>query len=144
MKDSSSQTEHVVMQVLNTAAALERGMDSALSFTRGITFSEYRLLRTLQSAQQGLTRVALAQAVSVTPSGVTRALKPLEKLGYVTTVKNERDARQSLAQLTKGGQELLSDVSGVLKDFYAGLGVERLERAQLDVLEQVLDQLRKR
>ncbi len=132
------------MQVLNTAAALERGMDSALSFTRGITFSEYRLLRTLQSAEQGLTRVALAQAVSVTPSGVTRALKPLEKLGYVTTVKNERDARQSLAQLTKGGHELLSDVSGVLKDFYAELRVERLERAQLDVLEQVLDQLRKR
>ena len=119
-------------------------MDSALSFSRGITFSEYRLLRTLQAAEHGLTRVALAQAVSVTPSGVTRALKPLEKLGYVATVKNERDARQSLATLTQGGQELLSDVSGVLADFFAGLGVEQIKADQLLVLEQVLIQLRTR
>ncbi|MBO6658147.1 MAG: MarR family transcriptional regulator, partial [Pseudomonadales bacterium] len=72
------------MQVLDTATALERSLDSALSFSRGVTFSEYRLLRTLKTAENGLTRVVLAQMVSVTPSGVTRALKPLEKLGYVT------------------------------------------------------------
>ncbi len=132
------------MQVLDTAASLERGMDSALSFTRGITFSEYRLLRTLQEAEHGLTRVALAQAVSVTPSGVTRALKPLEKLGYVATAKNERDARQSLATLTKGGHGLLSDVSGVLTDFFNGLGVEDIDTEALRSLEQVLSQLRRR
>ena len=130
------------MQVLDTAAALERGMDGALSFSRGITFSEYRLLRTLQDAERGLTRVALAHLVSVSPSGVTRALKPLEKLGYVTTVKNERDARQSLAVLTEGGQQLLSDVSGVLADYFNGLDIERVDEGQLLVLEQVLKKLR--
>ena len=134
--------EELVMRVLGTAASLERGLDGALSFTRGVTFSEYRLLRTLQAAEHGLTRVALAQAVSVTPSGVTRALKPLEKLGYVETVKNERDARQSLAVLTQGGQQLLSDVSGVLADFYAGLGVEQLAPDRVSTFDQVLNQLR--
>ena len=142
MIESIKNSEEVVMQILDTAAVLERGMDNALSFTRGITFSEYRLLRTLQAAEHGLTRVALAQAVSVTPSGVTRALKPLEKLGYVTTVKNDRDARQSLAKLTKGGHELLSDATGVLTDFLAGLGIEHIDEAHLLVLEQVLTQLR--
>lgn len=132
------------MGVLDTAAALERGLDGALSFSRGVTFSEYRLLRTLQSAEHGITRVALAKAVSVTPSGVTRALKPLEKLGYVSTVKSERDARQSLATLTKGGEELLSDVSGVLTDFFAGLGIESIEEADLAAHEQVLTRLRNR
>ena len=144
MSQSSNRTEAIVMQVLDTATALERGMDNALSFSRGITFSEYRLLRTLQEAEHGLTRVALAQTVSVSPSGVTRALKPLEKLGYVTTVTNERDARQSLAILTKGGHDLLSAVGGVLTDFLTGLGVESMDEKQLIVLEQVLMQLRNR
>ena len=144
MNQSLNRTEDVVMQVLDTATALERGMDNALSFSRGITFSEYRLLRTLQEAEHGLTRVALAQKLSVSPSGVTRALKPLEKLGYVTTVKNERDARQSLAVLAKGGGDLLSDVHGVLADFLNGLGVEKIDAKQLIVLEQVLTQLRNR
>lgn len=132
------------MQVLDTAAALERGMDGALSFSRGVTFSEYRLLRTLQDAERGLTRVALANLLSVSPSGVTRALKPLEKLGYVTTVKNERDARQSLAMLTEGGRELLSDVRGVLNDYLNGLDIESISEAQLSALEQVLKTLRDR
>ena len=132
------------MQVLDTAAALERGMDGALSFSRGVTFSEYRLLRTLQDADRGLTRVALANVLSVSPSGVTRALKPLEKLGYVTTVKNERDARQSLAMLTEGGRELLSDVSGVLNDYLNGLDIESISEVQLSALEQVLKTLRDR
>ena len=132
------------MQVLDTAAALERGMDGALSFSRGVTFSEYRLVRTLQDADRGLTRVALANVLSVSPSGVTRALKPLEKLGYVTTVKNERDARQSLAMLTEGGRELLSDVSGVLNDYLNGLDIESISEVQLSALEQVLKTLRDR
>ena len=138
------ETEHLVMQVLDTAAALEKRLDSALSFSRGVSFSEYRLLRTLQAAEHGLTRVALAEAVGVTPSGVTRALKPLEKLGYVSTVKNERDARQNLASLTRGGQTLISDVSGVLEDFFTELGLERMDEAQLTALDQLLAQLRRR
>ena len=142
MNQVNNKTEQVVLQVLDTAAALERAMDGALSFSRGITFSEYRLLRTLRDAERGLTRVALASLVSVSPSGVTRALKPLEKLGYVSTVKNERDARQSLAVLTEGGQQLLSDVSGVLADYFRGLDIERVEDGQLAALEQVLKQLR--
>ena len=142
MNQLSNSTEDVVMQLLNTAAALEQGMASALSFSRGVTFSEYRLLLTLQEAEHGLTRVALARAVSVTPSGVTRALKPLEKLGYVATVKNKRDARQSLAVLTEGGSELLSDVTEVLNDFMTGLGVDKLDDEKLITFGQVLMQLR--
>lgn len=138
MNQSNEKTEALVMQVLETAASLERRLDGALSFSRGITFSEYRLLRNLQRAEHGLTRVALAQLVSVTPSGVTRALKPLEKLGYVATVKNERDARQSLATLTEGGKQLLSDVAGVLDDYYAALKVDDLSSDQIQGLQQGL------
>ena len=137
-------TETLVLQVVQTATTLERRLDSALSFTRGITFSEYRLLKAIKEAEHGLTRVTLAELLFLSPSGVTRALKPLEKLGYVQTVKNERDARQSLAVLTPGGHELLSDVREVLADFHAELNVAHLDEAQLATTATVLAELSKR
>lgn len=130
------------MQVLDTAAALERRLDSALSLSRGITFREYRLLNTLaHSANNGLTRVALAGSASLTPSAVTRALKPLEKLGYVETVKNDRDARQSIATLTKGGKVLLADVKDVLTDFFVDLDMPSKNQAEVEALRLLLTSL---
>ena len=142
MKKKAKRSEQLILDMLDAAAVVERRLDNELSFSRGVSFSEYRLLRALQEANQGLTRVALAQSLSVTPSGVTRALKPLEKLGYVATVRNERDARQSLATLTAGGATLLEDVSGVLADFYASLLLDQLSDARLGGYEQVLTLLR--
>ncbi|MBO6655633.1 MAG: hypothetical protein JJ934_01995 [Pseudomonadales bacterium] len=62
----------------------------------------------------------------------------------VTTVKNERDARQSLAKLTKGGRNLLSDVEGVLNDFMTELKIEHIDKDKLAAFQQVLVQLRNR
>jgi len=109
--------------ILAVAAAwtrLERWLDSALSDIKGISFSEYRMLRHLADAPNGtVSRVDLADALARTPSGVTRALRPLEKLGFVETRKSERDARLALAYLTEPGRELVSDASGVINDLTA-------------------------
>tara|TARA_R110002096_G_scaffold6206_4_gene28559 strand:- start:32616 stop:33068 length:453 start_codon:yes stop_codon:yes gene_type:complete len=145
MMKKRDKTENLVLQILDTAAALERRLDSALSLSRGITFREYRLLNTLaHSANNGLTRVALARSASLTPSAVTRALKPLEKLGYVTTTKSDRDARQSLATLTRGGKTLLADVDGVLTDFFVGLDMPSKNQAEIEELLEILTRLRRR
>src|SRR5262245_10484179 len=106
--------EMLVLTLLDAAAMVERRLDVALSHTRGISFSEYRLLRSLSTLHQGtVMRVELANAVGLTPSAITRALKPLEKLGYVSTEKSERDARRSLVSLTAGGVKLLADAQAV-------------------------------
>ena len=139
---SDATTELLVLQLLDTAAALQRGLDNALSNARGISFSEYRLLDTLSRSSSGaLPRVALAKAVSLTPSAVTRAIKPLEKLGLISTVKNERDARQSLAQITAGGSRLLADTEQVLEDFHHQLEADTLTPELIDVLIQQLKRL---
>lgn len=103
---------------LSTAwGRLERSLDASLSAARGIRFAEYRLLHALSQAPDGrATRVDLAQAVGMTPSGVTRALQPLEKLRIVRTERSERDARLALACLTQAGKELVDDANGVLDD----------------------------
>lgn len=96
---------------------LERRLDSSLGAIRGISLAEYRLLKALGDAPGAqASRVDLAEAVGLTPSGVTRALRPMEKLGIVSTLKSKRDARLAIAALTPAGRELLGDASGVIDD----------------------------
>lgn len=96
---------------------LERRLDNSLGSIRGISLAEYRLLRALGDARDSqASRVDLAQTVGLTPSGVTRALRPMEKLGIVSTVKSKRDARLAIAALTPAGRELLNDASNVVDD----------------------------
>ena len=96
---------------------LERRLDHSLGAIRGISLAEYRLLRALGDAPGSrASRVDLAEAVGLTPSGVTRALRPMEKLGIVSTVRSKRDARLAIAALTPAGREVLDDASGVVDD----------------------------
>ncbi|MCU1454139.1 MAG: hypothetical protein JWN46_2285 [Acidimicrobiales bacterium] len=121
--DDRTGTGHELALALAAASnAVERRLDGHLASIRGISLGEYRLLRALADAPQArASRVELARTVGLTPSGVTRALRPLEQLGFVATVKNERDARLAPATLSPAGQELVSDASGVIDDVMASV-----------------------
>ena len=135
-------TENTVLNFLETASELERRLDRALAI-RGISFSEYRLLRTLSaSGSAGSPRIELAAAVGLTPSAITRALKPLEKLGYVTTIRNERDARQSLGAITAAGERLRKDARNVLAGVLSDLTINTLGEQQIADFERRLQELR--
>lgn len=96
---------------------LERRLDANLGSIRGISLAEYRLLRALADTPRSqASRVDLAHAVGLSPSGVTRALRPMEKLGVVSTVKSKRDARLAIAALTPAGREVVDDASSVVDD----------------------------
>ena len=125
--------KNLAFELLDAAGYLERRLDRALSTIRGLSFSEYRLLRSLAAQPEARAmRVELAQSVGLTPSAVTRALKPLEKLCYVETLKSDRDARRSLACLTDSGRELLSDAEGIARDVLQSLPIETLSSAGLE------------
>lgn len=131
--------EDAVLVLLDVAARIERRLDNALSMARGISFSEYRILRTLGNAgDRGAMRVDLADSVGLTASAVTRALRPLEKIGVVATKKHERDARCSLARLTPAGQELLGDAEQIVADDLdaipmKGVSLDRLAALQAEL-----------
>lgn len=137
-----SELTSLLLGLLETAAVLEKRLDRTLSGGRGISFSEYRLLRALMAAQHSTaSRVDLAAAVGLTASAVTRALKPLEKLGIVTTERSARDARQSLASLTPAGAELLREAHGMLEDTLASTPARRFGPRQMETLRTCLAEL---
>lgn len=135
-----NEKQSLVMALLESATLVERRLDSALANICGISFSEYRLLHTLSIAHEATaTRVDVARQVGLTPSAVTRAFKPLEKLGYIRSAKSERDARRSLATLTPAGLERVSNAQGVVADQIAdlplaGVPAQALQQLHADLL----------
>jgi len=117
MNTNTSKEQSIALAFASAWGRVEKRLDNSLGSIRGISLAEYRLLRALGDAPGAqASRVDLSQTVGLTPSGVTRALRPMEKLGIVSTVKSKRDARLAIAALTPAGRELLSDASGVVDD----------------------------
>lgn len=127
--------------MLAASGKIERRFDRVPSAVRGVSFTENMLLKRLQEQPNcSASRVDLASVVHLTPSAVTRALKPLEKTGFVSSHKNQRDARQTVARLTDAGKELISDADTVLHDEISALSIPASEsKAMTNALGALVD-----
>ena len=77
----------------------------------GTSFSEFLILKAInEQGDAGIRRVDLAERVGLSVSGVTRAIAPLEKQGYVHTLDEANDARVRKVAMTKTGTELFKDM----------------------------------
>lgn len=56
-----------------------------------------------------MRRCDIAEQVGLSPSGVTRLLNPMEKIGIIVKEENPRDARVSLVTLSEAGKQLIED-----------------------------------
>lgn len=123
--------------------ALERRLTGRLGALCGISLVEYTMLRTLAGSANGrASRVEIARTVGLTPSAITRALRPLEQRKVVATVRNERDARLALATLTPEGADLVAHATEVVaEEMAAVLGRSPRAARRLDDLAALLDEL---
>jgi DNA-binding MarR family transcriptional regulator len=129
---------------LRAHAAVVRELSSELEAEHGLTINDYEVLLHLARAQERrMRRVDLAEQVLLTPSGITRLLEGLERLGYVDRAACTEDARVKYALLTDEG---LAKLRAAGRTHVAG--IERLflerfdehERAQLsDFLRRIGD-----
>lgn len=96
-------TNELVINIIKLQSEIQKRIGDSLS-VHGISVSDYLVLYHLyQAPLQKLRRSDLASKVNLTPSGVTRLLNPLEKIGLVQKESNPRDARVSLVALTATG-----------------------------------------
>ncbi|WP_443590549.1 MarR family winged helix-turn-helix transcriptional regulator [Vreelandella alkaliphila] len=96
----------LVLSVISLQSKIQKRIGSALS-AYGIGLSDYLVLNQLYTApNQKVRRSDLAEQVGLSPSGVTRLLNPMEKIGLVKKHENPRDARVSLVALTTAGTNI--------------------------------------
>jgi DNA-binding MarR family transcriptional regulator len=120
---------------------LSASTDHALGAVHGIALVEFAVLAQLATAHdQRMRRVDLARATGRSPSGITRLLRPMEKLGLVDRERNARDARVSLVQLTPAGKQRFEEAQETLERLADRL-TERIGTSQLDATNATLAQL---
>lgn len=98
-------TSKCLIALLSCNSKLIKKLEQNLSSLHGLGLNEFFTLYHLSQSPLPVSRITLAETLALTPSGVTRLLIPMDKLGYVTKQKNQRDARLSLIKLTKAGKQ---------------------------------------
>src|SRR5579884_4003490 len=102
----------IALGVARIDAWLRKHVDAVLP---GIGFTDFVILNELASVVGGRLRpVDLANRLQLTPSGVTRALLPLAKIGLVERSSHERDARASYVSITQAGRDRLEEALDVV------------------------------
>lgn len=97
-------------------AQINKQLDNSLGAIHGIGLSEFMVLKSLLDApSHRLRRIDVAETIGRTASAVTRMLLPMEKIGLIEKVANERDARVSQVQLTKSGKKIVQEANLTLE-----------------------------
>lgn len=128
-----------VLTLHRAQTAISRRLDAALG--NGIGATDLAVLTTLRDApEQKLRRVDLARAMALTPSGITRLLLPLEKIGLVTRESNPEDARVAFAMLTDAGRTVVDEAT-VQGELIAAEWLGRLEPSEITQLSEIVKKL---
>jgi DNA-binding MarR family transcriptional regulator len=102
----------IALGVARIDAWLRKRVEAVLP---GIGFTDFVILNELASVVGGRLRpVDLANRLQLTPSGITRALLPLAKIGLVERTSHERDARATLVSITNAGRNRLEEALDVV------------------------------
>ena len=118
----------LLIRLTSLQALFHKRLTVALS-AHGVSVTDYLVLRQLDGASgKKLRRIDLAQAVGLTPSGVTRLLNPLEKIGLIRKDAGSRDARVSLVAITGAGTRIYKEstvtFAETAKELFASLGAK--------------------
>ena len=107
--DLSGEEFTVWAGLLQTHAALAREMDADLRAAHGLPLTDFEILLWLATRPcERMRMAALAQAVLLSPSGLSRAVERLEARGLVRRVPCAEDRRGAFAALTESGIELVA------------------------------------
>jgi DNA-binding MarR family transcriptional regulator len=128
--------------LISAHAVLVRELSAALVARHGLTVNDYGTLLLLNRAgEEGMRRIDLANALNLSPSGITRLLDRLEDQGLVGKGACKSDARVSYAMLTDAGLDKLREASpGHIEDIERRLGAV-LSEEEMKTLAELLGRL---
>lgn len=95
--------------LMHAHAELTREIDADLLAHHGLSLSAHEVLLRLEQCDEGRMRMSeLADAVTVSPSRVTRLVDVLAREGLARRVACKEDARVTYAEITAEGRTLLA------------------------------------
>jgi DNA-binding MarR family transcriptional regulator len=121
-------------------------MDSAAAAFLGIHRTDLGLLDALQLGGR-MSAGELARQAALSPAAVTAALDRLERVGYVRRVRDTRDRRRVLVEVTDRMMERAGEVYGPLaarSEELLGRYSDSQLRAMIEVLEKGAEMQRER
>jgi len=125
--------------LVETTTSLLAVLDNELQADHDLSLGDYQVLHYLSQAPDGAMRMSeLASQLHLSPSGITRRIDGLVRVGFVERRKCPSDRRGSNAVLTPLGEKMLrtaapTHVRGVRAHF-----VDRLTAEQLAAVAQAL------
>lgn len=130
-----------LLEQVQISSLMTKRVESSLT-TFGLSYTEFVIMHTVYQSHQGaLSRIALADAVGLTASAVTRLLAPMEKNNITQREANPRDARQSLVRLTETGKELYENAL-VSVDFCSDSVYSLFEKDEIKTLKALLNKVK--
>ena len=129
-------------RLLRAHAATTRLLSAELQREHGLTLNDYEALLVLSRADGGrLKRVDLARRLLLTPSGVTRLLEGLERVGLVKRATCDTDLRVTYAELTDAGRAKVEAASCAHNGSIRSLLEEHLREDEIDTVAEILGKL---
>lgn len=129
--------------LLRTHARLTRSLSRALEDSFRLTISEFEVLIALSPSECcGLRMTDLAQAITLTPSGLTRLVDRMERRGLVARTRSaEVDGRALVVTITDAGRGLFAEASRAHRARVRGLFLSRLSTDEMRVLTELFNRL---
>ena len=125
-----------------TVVDLNAALEADLS-PHGLTLGDYQVLVSLSEADEHEMRMCdLASSLQLSPSGLTRRLDGLVRMGVVERRPSELDRRVMLAVLTDHGQAYLEKVAPDHVDSVRRHIIDRISRDDMVVMARVFTTIR--
>ena len=129
---------------VETIGDLQNALEADLADV-GLTVGDYQVLVYLSEREDSRMRMCdLAGLLHLSPSGLTRRLDGLVRMGAVARDPSPEDKRVTLAVLTPSGRRLLEKVAPTHVMSVRTHFIDALTPQQIDVLGDVFDALARR
>jgi DNA-binding MarR family transcriptional regulator len=127
---------------LRAHSRLIRELDDRMRTEHDFTLGDFDVLVQLAEAETGCLRMFdLAEAVVLSPSGLSRRVDRLERAGLVERNRASADARSIEARLTTDGKRLVARLRKTHRDEVRRCFNDRLSARELKVVGEVFERL---
>ena len=134
VETQTSQTNTIGYLLQHLSATLAKQSDQILMERLGIGFSQFKIMRIVQSEPQATQR-QIADKLGQTEASISRQVKLLDERGLIVTAISPENKREHHTSLTAKGVRLVDEVFRVLRETYDPMFDDLGPKRQKQLLE---------